>query len=313
MNLHDSVYIAGHRGLIGSAIFKLLKESGHSNIICRHHSELDLTNSKAVDEFFGSEKPQFVFLAAGKVGGIMENKEFPADFIRTNLQIQLNVLSAAQRSGVKRLIFFGSSCMYPKVCAQPMSEEMLLTGHPERTSIAYAVAKLAGVEMCLAMNSQYGKNRFIPLIPNSAYGPNDDFEPTSGHVLSVLLRRFHQANEENAPSVTLWGTGNPRREFIFAEDIARASVMIMNYQGLDNIHLPLNVGTGSDISIYDLAQKVAQVVGYRGKVLWDKTKPDGAPQKLLDSSRIEAMGWSATTDLNKGLKETYAWFLQNEI
>jgi GDP-L-fucose synthase len=310
MQFNDLVYVAGHTGLIGSAFVRRLESQGFKNILTVSHAELELTDSLAVDTFFKTHRPEYVFLAAGRVGGIVENQTYPADFIRTNLSIQLNVLDAAHRHDVKKLVLFGSSCMYPRECPQPMPEDYLLSGQPEPTSIAYAIAKLAGVQMCLSYNKQFGNQRFIPIIPNSAYGPNDNFDPKAGHVLSVLIRRFHEAKLEHAPEITLWGTGNPRREFIHADDIADASIWLLTKVGED-LDLPINVGVEMDYSIKELAEHVANVVGYDGQINWDTSKPDGAPRKLLDSSRIKTTGWQAKTPFVQGLKDSYEWYLKH--
>lgn len=310
MQFNDLVYVAGHTGLIGSAFVRRLESQGFKNILIVSHAELELTDSLAVDTFFKTHRPEYVFLAAGRVGGIIENQTYPADFIRTNLSIQLNVLDAAHRHDVKKLVLFGSSCMYPRECPQPMPEDYLLSGQPEPTSIAYAIAKLAGVQMCLSYNKQFGNQRFIPIIPNSAYGPNDNFDPKAGHVLSVLIRRFHEAKLEHAPEITLWGTGNPRREFIHADDIADASIWLLTKVGED-LDLPINVGVEMDYSIKELAEHVANVVGYDGQINWDTSKPDGAPRKLLDISRIKTTGWQAKTPFVQGLKDSYEWYLKH--
>ena len=310
MKLNDLIYIAGHEGLIGSAIVRVLQLSGYNNLLLRKHQELELTNTLLVDQFFDEYKPKYVFLAAGKVGGIVENKTYPADFIRTNLNIQLNVMNAAQKNNINKLIFFGSSCMYPRECKQPMAEDILLSGQPEPTSIAYAIAKLAGLQMCLAYNKQFNEQRFIPVIPNSAYGPHDNFNPNSGHVLSALITRFHKAKSEGAKSVTLWGSGNPRREFIHADDIAKASLWLME-NDTKNITLPINIGVDYDVSIKELALTIADIVGYEGVINWDLTKPDGTPRKLLDSSRMRSLGWKPEIDFKDGLKETYNWYLKH--
>lgn len=304
------VFVAGHAGLIGSAIVRALQAAGYRNLVLRTRAELELRDKQQVDAFFDRERPQYVLLAAGKVGGILENQRFPADFIDANLAISLNVLGAAHRTGVRRLVMFGSSCMYPKETGQPMPETALLSGRPEPTSLPYAIAKLAGVHLCLAYNRQYGQQRFIPLIPNSAYGPGDNFDPKSGHVLSALLARFHQAKINAAPSVTLWGSGDPRREFIHSSDIAAACLLMLRDE-LPALELPLNVGSGSDISIRELAQRIAGVVGYAGELSWDSSKPDGAMRKLLDSSRIQELGWNASVSLDDGLRDTYAWYMQH--
>jgi GDP-L-fucose synthase len=276
------------------------------------HAELELTDTLAVDRFFSAHSPEYVVLAAGKVGGIIENKTYPADFMNTNLAIQLNVLKAAHRTGVRKLLLFASSCMYPRECPQPMAETALLSGYPEPTSLAYAISKLAGMQMCLAYNQQYGEQRFIPLIPNSAFGPNDDFDPKSGHVLSSLIRRFHEAHETGAKSITLWGSGTPRREFIHTDDIADACVVLLEGDST-KLELPLNLGAGKDYSIRELAEAIARVIGYSGTIEWDTSKPDGAPRKLLDSSRLRAFGWRPSVDFENGLKGTYQWYLDNEI
>lgn len=310
MDRSSSIYIAGHRGLIGSAVHRRFQAENYDNLIVADHADLELTNSSLVEQFFARLRPEYVVLAAGKVGGIIENKTFPADFINENLAIQLNVLRSAQRNGVKKLILFGSSCMYPRECSQPMAEGALFSGYPEPTSMAYAVAKLSGIQMCLAYNQQYGGQQFIPVIPNSAFGPNDNFDPTSGHVLSALIRRFHEAKAIGAPSVMLWGTGSPRREFVYADDIADACLALLR-GNTDRLALPVNLGSGSDISIRDLAATIASVVGYEGRIEWDSSKPDGAPRKLLDSSRIRAFGWEPKQDFEAGLRATYRWFLEN--
>lgn len=304
------IYIAGHKGLIGSAILRRLEAEGYQNLLLVGRDELELIDTKAVENFFNRTKPDYVVLGAGRVGGIVENKSFPADFMNSNLAIQLNVLRAAQQVHVKKLIFFASSCMYPRECSQPMSEEALLSGHPEPTSMAYAMSKLAGMQMCLAYNQQYGEQRFIPVIPNSAFGPNDNFDPSSGHVLSALIRRFHEAKNADAETVTLWGSGTPRREFIYADDIADATFMLL-CNDTSSLALPLNLGTGIDLSIRELAEKIAKVVGYQGKLEWDTSKPDGAPRKLLNSSRIRAFGWKPQFDFEVGLERTYSWYLEH--
>lgn len=304
------IYVAGHTGLIGSAMVRALRAAGFDNLLLASHAELELTDPAAVDRFFAHAAPRYVVLAAGRVGGIVDNTTYPADFMRTNLAIQLNVLGAAHRARVSKLILFASSCMYPRECAQPMSEAALLSGAPEPTSMAYAVSKLAGLQLCLAYNQQYGQQRFIPVIPNSTYGPNDNFDPRSGHVLSALIRRFHDARLAGAACVTLWGTGTPRREFVHCDDVAAACLMLL---ADDAAHaaLPLNIGTGTDISIRELAHKVARVAAYEGDIAWDSGKPDGAPRKLLDSSRIRALGWRPRVELDEGLASTYRWYVDH--
>lgn len=312
MNKTDKIFVAGHTGLIGSAILRRLQKDGFSNLLLPTHAQLDLTDAAAVDAFFAKHAPQYVVLAAGRVGGIIENKTYPADFMNANLAIQLNVLKAAHRAGVSKLLLFASSCMYPRECPQPMAETALLSGHPEPTSIAYAISKLAGMQMCLAYNQQYGEQRFIPVIPNSAFGPNDNFDPKSGHVLSSLIRRFHEARETGAKSILLWGSGTPRREFIHTDDIADACVALLAGDTAA-LELPLNLGTGKDFSIRELAEAIARVIGYSGSIEWDTSKPDGAPRKLLDSSRLRAFGWKPAVNFEDGLKGTYQWYLDNAL
>ncbi len=308
MDKESSIYVAGHRGLIGSAVVRRLRREGFENLILRDHSTLELTDASAVDEFFADCRPEYVVLSAGKVGGIVENQTYPADFLNTNLAIQLNIFQAAKHMEVRRLIYFGSSCMYPRDCEQPMREELLLSGKPEPTSMAYAISKLAGVQMCIAYNQQYEGKRFIPIIPNSAYGPNDNFDPKSGHVLSALMRRFHEAKLMGAETVTLWGSGNPRREFIHADDIASACVWLLS-NDISKLELPVNVGVGDDYSIRELAESIADVVGYQGRIAWDAEKPDGAPRKLLDSRRMLESGWKPEVDFSSGVATTYKWYL----
>ena len=311
MNEFSRIYIAGHTGLIGSAILRALTGSGYKNLVLATHQELELTNRHSVFEFFLAHKPEYVILAAGRVGGIIENRSYPADFITTNIAIQQNVIDAAHYYDVNKLVYFGSSCMYPKECHQPMSENALYTGKLEPTSISYAIAKLAGLQTCLAYNQQYGIKRFIPVIPNSAYGPGDNFDPNSGHVLSSLISRFHEAKINGVSKVSLWGSGSPRREFIHVDDIANAcnQLLTSNIQDLD---LPVNLGSGRDISIKDLANLISRIVGYQGEIEWDSSKPDGAPQKLLNSSRINDFGWFPKIPFEEGVRETYDWYLKNK-
>lgn len=304
------IFVAGHCGLIGSALVRALRAAGYTNLLLRDRAELELTDQASVERFFQEHRPEYVLLAAGRVGGIVENQSYPADFMNANLAIQLNVMRSAQCVGVRRLVYFGSSCMYPRECPQPMPESVLLTGKPEPTSLAYAVSKIAGLQMCLAYNQQYGEKKFIPVIPNSTYGPNDDFDPKSGHVLSALIRRFHEASESGAESLTLWGSGNPRREFIHADDVARACLWVLQ-RDIRDVDLPINIGVGGDYSIKELAEMIAGVVGYRGKIEWDTGKPDGAPRKLLDGARLRALGWKPAVALREGLENTYEWYLAN--
>lgn len=310
MEKSQRVYVAGHTGLIGSALLRKLRQTGYADIVTRPHAQLELSDKLAVEQFFEQTKPEFVILAAGRVGGIIENQTYPADFLNVNLAIQLNVMQAAQRHQVKKLLFFGSSCMYPRECQQPMAETALLAGYPEPTSLAYAVSKLAGLQMCQAYNQQFGRGRFIAVIPNSAYGPNDNFNPNSGHVLSAMIRRFHAAKEEGAAAVTLWGSGAPRREFIHADDIASACLHLLEMD-TSALTLPINIGSGRDYSIRELAQTIAGVVGFSGSIDWDLSKPDGAPAKLLDSGRMLSLGWAPEVSFHNGLKATYQWYLEN--
>ena len=286
-----------------------LESEGYSGIITEPHSALELLNSEQVTRFFNRVRPEYVVLAAGRVGGIAENQTQPAEFMTQNIGIQLNVLGAAHVTGVRKLLFFGSSCMYPRECPQPMAEDVLLTARPEPTSLPYAISKLAGTYMCLAYCKQYGNKRFLPVIPNSIYGPHDNFDPESAHVLSALIARFHDAKQRRLESVTLWGSGTARREFIHADDIADACLHLLK-SDLGNIEFPLNIGVGHDMSIKELAETIAQITGFEGRINWDKTKPDGAPRKLLDSSRIRASGWRPKLEFREGLLNTYKWYLE---
>lgn len=307
----SKIYIAGHTGLLGSALLNKLKIAGYNNVITLTHDELDLTNQGAVNDFFKEEAPEYVFLAAGLTGGIMANKTFPAEFLHVNIAIHDNVFEAAQKYGVKHLVFYGSSCIYPKISVQPIKEDYLLTGRLEETSEAYAIAKIAGIIACKSYNNQFKTNRFIALIPNSMYGPNDNFDLESAHVLSSLIRRFHEAKIEGKDKVILWGSGNPRREFIFSEDVADASIFaVKNADKLQNMHY--NLGTGIDYSIKELADAVSKVTGFDGMVEWDTTKPDGTPRKILDCSKFSNLGWKAQTSLKEGLIKTYNWFLKSK-
>lgn len=301
------IYVAGHTGLLGSALGKKLAASGYTNVVSRTRVELDLTRQEAVDAFFARERPEYVFLCAGLTGGILANKTYPATFLQTNVAIQSNVFEAAQRYEAKHLIFYGSSCIYPRSSPQPMKEEYLLTGEIEVTSEAYAIAKMSGIIGCRSFNNQFKTNRFIALLPNSMYGPYDNFDTENSHVLSALLRRFHDAKQAGDKKITLWGSGKPRREFIFSEDVADASIFAMNNASkLQNSHY--NLGTGIDYSIQELAEIVAEIVGFEGKIAWDTTKPDGTLRKLLDSSKFLALGWKPSITLKQGLAETYQWY-----
>jgi len=311
LSLNSRVFVAGHLGLVGSAFIRRFQADGYKNVITRDHESLDLCDANHVQTFFKEQQPEIVILAAGKVGGIVENKTYPADFITQNLLIQSNALRAAHLNHVKRLLFFGSSCMYPRECPQPMAEDLLLTGHPEPTSLAYAMAKLAGVQMCLSYNQQYGNRVFLPVIPNSVYGANDNFDPGSGHVLSALISRFHGAKVRADDQVTLWGTGSPRREFLFSDDLVSACLTLLQ-SASPELEFPINIGPGEDISIKELAELTASVIGYQGKIEWDTSKPDGTPRKLLDSSRMKSTGWEAITSLRDGIRQTYEWYLKHK-
>ncbi|MHC4158305.1 MAG: GDP-L-fucose synthase family protein [Planctomycetota bacterium] len=308
----SKIYLAGHTGLLGTALMKRLSGDGYGNVITRSHSELELTDKNSVFDFFSTERPEYVFLAAGKVGGIASNKSYPAEYLHANLAIQDNVFEAAQEYEVRHLIFYGSSCSYPKVCRQPMKEEYLLTGLTEETSEGYAIAKIVGIVGSRIYNQQYNTNRFIALIPSSMYGPNDNFDIEHSHVLSALIRKFHEAKINKAGSVSLWGSGKPRREFIFSEDAAAASVFAMkNAEHLENSHY--NIGTGVDYSIEELAAITAKIVGFEGEILWDRSKPDGARQKLLDSTRFTSLGWKPTVGIEEGLRRTYEWYKEQSL
>ncbi|WP_186576560.1 GDP-L-fucose synthase [Aquibacillus kalidii] len=307
MDLSSKIYVAGHRGLVGSAIVRKLEEKGYTNLVYRTSSELDLTDKNKVDSFFESEKPEYVFLAAAKVGGIVANNEYPADFIRDNLLIQTNVIDAAYRNGVQKLLFLGSTCIYPKFAPQPMNEDSLLTGILEPTNEPYAIAKIAGIKMCESYNRQYGTN-YISVMPTNLYGPNDNFDLETSHVLPALIRKFHEAKLNETPTVEVWGTGKPRREFLYSDDLADASVYLMNtYEGNQFV----NVGLGKDISIGELAEKIKAVVGYEGEIIYNTSKPDGTPRKLVDVTKLSEIGWEASISLDQGLKEAYDWFLTN--
>ena len=307
MNKDSKIYVAGHRGLVGSAIVRVLKDAGYTNIVTRTRDELDLTIQADVQKFFENERPEYVFLAAAKVGGIMANKTYPADFIYSNLVIETNVIESAQRSKVQKLLFLGSSCIYPKLALQPIKEEYLLTGPLEETNSAYAIAKIAGVLMCQSYREQYGSN-FIRVMPTNLYGPNDNFDPVNSHVLPGLLRRFHEAKESGAPEVVVWGTGSPKREFLHVDDLAGASLFLMETYDEGAI---VNIGTGEDVSIKELAEMVKEVVGYQGLITWDTSKPDGTPRKLLDVSKLQNLGWTHSVPLSEGIQKTYTWCVEN--
>lgn len=304
MNLRSKIYVAGHRGLVGSAIVRRLVGAGYDNIIHRTHHELDLENQGAVFDFFTRERPEYVFLAAARVGGIHANNTYPADFIRSNLAIQCNVIEAAHRFASTKLMFLGSSCIYPKHAEQPIREAYLLSGYLEPTNQPYAVAKIAGIEMCQAYNRQFGTN-FVSVMPTNLYGPGDNFDLENSHVLPALMRKIHEARERGDPEVVVWGTGTARREFLHVDDMADACVFLMERYDESAI---VNIGCGEDVSIGEVAQLMKRVVGFEGRIVQDTTKPDGTPRKLLDVSRLHGLGWRATTALESGLRDTYAWY-----
>lgn len=304
MDKESRIYVAGHRGLVGSAIVRRLEAGGWKHIITRTRDELDLTNQRAVDDFFADVQPDFVFLAAAKVGGIHANQTYPAQFIQENLAIQGNVIDSAYRHGTKKLQFLGSSCIYPKLAPQPMAESHLLTGPLEATNEPYAIAKIAGIKMCQAYRRQYGFDA-ISLMPTNLYGPGDNFDLENSHVLPAMIRKFDEAKAEGHRAVTLWGTGTPKREFLHVDDLADAAVFLMqHYSGDEHV----NVGTGTDVTIRELATTIQAVVGHEGEIIWDADKPDGTPRKLLDVSRLHALGWKHRHDLKSGIASTYSWF-----
>ena len=316
-HLNQKIYVAGHRGMVGSAIVRNLQAKGHDNIVTRTHAELDLTNQAAVKLFFEQEKPDQVYLAAAKVGGIHANNTYPAEFIYQNLMMEANVIHQAFTSGVKKLLFLGSSCIYPKLAPQPMSEAALLTGTLEPTNEPYAIAKIAGIKLCESYNRQYGQSHGIDyrsVMPTNLYGPGDNYHPENSHVIPALIRRFHEAKVSNAPEVVIWGTGTPRREFLFVDDMAAASVFVMDLdkaiydQHTEPMQSHINVGFGSDVTIAELAKVVGAAVGYQGAISFDSTKPDGAPRKWMDSSRLNQLGWKASVGLEQGLQKAYEEF-----
>jgi GDP-L-fucose synthase len=307
MDQTTKIYLAGHRGLVGAALLRRLRQAGFERIVTRSRPALDLRDQGAVRRFFEAERPEYVFLAAAKVGGILANHTYPADFIYDNLMIETNVLHCAYRYGVKKLLFLGSSCIYPKNCPQPIREEYLLSGYLEPTNEAYAVAKIAGVKLCQFFNQQYGA-RFICAMPCNLYGPGDNFHPQNSHVLPALLSRIHQAKLAAAPTVTIWGTGTPLREFLYVDDLADACLLLMEQEDAPDL---INVGSGTEIAIAELAERIKSVTGYRGRLEFDAAKPDGTPRKILDSSRIQRLGWTPQTDLETGLRRTYRWYLEN--
>lgn len=316
-DLNQKIYVAGHRGMVGSAIVRNLQAKGYNNIVTRTHDELDLTNQAQVASFFKHEKPDQVYLAAAKVGGIHANNTFPAEFIYQNLMMEANVIHQAFTSGVKKLLFLGSSCIYPKLAPQPMSEAALLTGTLEPTNEPYAIAKIAGIKLCESYNRQYGQSHGIDyrsVMPTNLYGPGDNYHPENSHVIPALIRRFHEAKVSNAPEVVIWGTGTPKREFLYVDDMAEASVFVMDLekaiydQHTQPMQSHINVGFGNDVTIAELADAVAKAIGYQGKIGFDPSKPDGAPRKWMDSSRLNQLGWKAAVGLDQGLQKAYKEF-----
>lgn len=304
MDKNSKIYIAGHRGLVGSALLRELKKEGYNNIITRTHLELDLTRQSDVEKFFATEKPEYVFLAAAKVGGIVANSKYPASFIYNNLIIQTNVIDSAYKNQVKKLLFLGSSCIYPRLAPQPIKEEYLLTGELEPTNKAYAIAKIAGIIMCQSYAKEYGMNA-ISVMPTNLYGENDNFDLESSHVLPAMIRKFDDAKKNSLKEIVLWGSGSPKREFLHVDDLASACVFLMNEYSSPEI---VNIGSGEDLSILELANIVKKCVGYEGNIVWDSSKPDGTPRKLLDISKLKALGWSPKINLNDGIKRTYEWY-----
>jgi GDP-L-fucose synthase len=322
MEKTSKIYVAGHRGLVGSALVTILKQQGYSNLVLRTHAQLDLTDQQATESFFAQERPEYVFLAAAKVGGIHANNAYPAEFIRDNLAIQTNVIHSAYKYAVKRLMFLGSSCIYPKLAPQPMNEDCLLTGPLEPTNRPYALAKIAGIEMCWSYNRQYG-TQYLAVMPTNLYGPGDNYHPENSHVIPALIRKFHEAKKAGAPTVTVWGTGTPRREFLYSEDMAEACVHLISLP--DEQFVPLlgqnrndglapivNIGTGRDITIPELAEAVASTVDYKGQIVFDATKPDGTPRKLMDIGLLSATGYTAKTEFKVGLAASYQDFILRE-
>ena len=309
MKKDAKIYVAGHRGMVGSAICRELERQGYTNIITRTHAQLDLCRQDAVDVFFAEEKPEYVFLAAAKVGGIQANSEAPADFMYQNMMLEMNVIYSAWRTGCRKLEFLGSSCIYPRMAPQPMKEDCLLTSPLEETNEAYALAKIAGLKYCAYLNKQYGTD-YISVMPTNLYGPNDNYHPEHSHVLPALIRRFHEAREAGAPSVTCWGDGSPLREFLYVDDLANLCVYLMNHYSGDET---INAGSGKEISIRELAELVARVVDYRGEILWDTSKPNGTPRKLLDVSKAAALGWRYEMELEDGIRLAYQDFLNNPM
>jgi GDP-L-fucose synthase len=307
MNKIDRIFVAGHKGLVGSAVARQLAVSGYANLLLADRARVDLSDRASVDGFFAAEHPDHVILAAAKVGGILANNSLPAEFIYENLVLQTNVIDSAYRHGTKKLLFLGSSCIYPKLAPQPMPESCLLTGSLEPTNEWYAIAKIAGIKLCQAYRRQYGFDA-IAAMPTNLYGSGDNFDLNSSHVLPALIRKFHEAKQRGEPSVVVWGSGTPRREFLFVDDLAEALVFLMNNYSEEE---PINVGVGEDVTIHELAQLIGRIVGFNGEIRFDRTKPDGTPRKLLDVSRLHSLGWRARTSLEDGVRATYSWYLSN--
>lgn len=309
MEKNSKIYVAGHRGMVGSAILRELEKQGYKNTATKSHKELDLCSQTEVNRFFEAEKPEYVFLAAAKVGGIEANKNALADFMYVNIMLEMNVIHAAWKSGCKKLLFLGSSCIYPRMAAQPMKESCLLTGELEKTNEAYALAKISGLKYCEFLNRQYGTD-YISVMPINLYGPNDNYHPTHSHVLPALIRRFHEAKESGAPFVTCWGDGSPLREFLYVDDLAELCVFLMNNYSSDET---INAGTGKELTIKELTELVAEIVGYSGEIRWDTSKPNGTPRKLLDVSKAKKLGWKYKTELRDGIRLAYEDFLNNPV
>lgn len=307
MKKNSKIYVAGHRGLVGSAIVRLLQKKGFNNLLLKKRTELDLLNQNEVSNFFKKEKPEYIFLAAARVGGILANSTYPAQFIHENLLIESNIIDSAYKNKVKKLLFPGSSCIYPRLAPQPIKEEYLLTGELEPTNKAYAIAKIAGIIMCQSYNKQYGSN-FISVMPTNLYGENDNFDPLNSHVLPALIKRFLEAKRDDQKKIVIWGTGSPKREFLHVDDLAEACIFLMEKYNDSEI---INIGTGVDLSIKELAEKIKKIVGHKGRIVWDKSKPDGTPRKLLNVDKIHKLGWKHKIDLDAGIKKTYQWYNQN--
>ncbi|MGZ7445994.1 GDP-L-fucose synthase [Paenibacillus sp. TH7-28] len=312
MQANSKIYVAGHRGLVGSAIVRKLQEKGYNNILGRTSQELDLRDQASVKQFFEEEQPEHVYLAAAKVGGILANSNYPAQFIYDNLMMQSNIIEAAKNYGVKKLLFLGSTCIYPRLAPQPLKEEYLLTDELEPTNEPYAIAKIAGIKMCNAYNRQYGTN-FMSVMPTNLYGPNDNFDLQNSHVLPALMRKIHEAKTNGSETVTIWGSGTPLREFLHVDDLADACVYLMENHSAEEIDTFVNIGTGKEISIRELAEQLCSIIGFKGRLVYDSTKPDGTPRKITDVTRLEQLGWRYTIELEEGVRDTYQWYLEHVV